>query len=132
MLSMVGLMLGPPGTAAPAGSSLVAVLQKSESAAAKEYELTEEEQEAEGEEGFELPEGVEPFLQETELYGSHTAAGIALLWAPRPFSLRSGRMRRSVDVPLLNNWFHEHVPQVQHLPSGACCPQRPYTCCRRC
>ena len=88
------------------------LLQKSESAAAKEFELTEEEQEAEGEDGFALPEGVAPFLQETDLYGSHTAAGIALLWAPRPFSLRSGRMRRSVDVPLINNWFHEHVPQV--------------------
>ena len=31
-----------------------------------------------------------------------TAAGISLLWAPRPFNLRSGRMRRACDVPLVN------------------------------
>ena len=97
--------------------------QKTESAAVKEFALTPEEEEAEGEDGFALPEGMEPFLKETELYGPHTAAGIALLWAPHPFSLRSGRMRRSLDVPLLNNWFHEHVPQVQ------CCNCMGLACC---
>ena len=40
------------------------------------------------EEEFELPEGVAPFLSETPLYTETTAAGIALLWAPRPFDLR--------------------------------------------
>ena len=55
---------------------------------------------------------VEPFLGETPLYTDNTAAGIALLWAPHPFCKRSGRMRRAVDVPLVNNWFHEHCPQV--------------------
>ena len=39
-----------------------------------------------------------------------TAAGISLLWAPRPFHLRSGRMRRACDVPLVNQWFMEHCP----------------------
>ncbi|KAA6423750.1 MAG: pre-mRNA-processing-splicing factor 8-like [Trebouxia sp. A1-2] len=62
------------------------------------------------EEDFELPEGVDPFLTEQPLYTENTAAGIALLWAPRPFDLRSGRTRRSVDVPLINNWFYEHCP----------------------
>ena len=37
--------------------------------------------------------------------------GIALLYAPRPFNLRSGRTRRSCDVPLVNEWFHEHSSQ---------------------
>ena len=60
---------------------------------------------------------VEPFLGETPLYTDNTAAGIALLWAPHPFCKRSGRMRRAVDVPLVNNWFHEHCPQV-----GCCLP----------
>ena len=55
---------------------------------------------------------VEPFLGETPLYTDNTAAGIALLWAPHPFCKRSGHMRRAVDVPLVNNWFHEHCPQV--------------------
>jgi len=40
-------------------------------------------------EEFELPEYVEPFLKETPLYTDNTANGIALLWAPRPFNLRS-------------------------------------------
>ncbi|KAK9811013.1 hypothetical protein WJX73_006437 [Symbiochloris irregularis] len=64
-----------------------------------------------GNEPFALPEEVQPFLGDTELYSPSTAAGIALLWAPRPFNLRSGRTRRSVDVPLINNWFHERCPQ---------------------
>ena len=37
---------------------------------------------------FVLPEGVDPFLSEQPLYTENTAAGIALLWAPRPFDLR--------------------------------------------
>ena len=99
-------------TELPRHADAQGVPQKTESAAAREHALAPEE-DGEGEDGFALPQGVEPFLQETELYGPHTAAGIALLWAPHPFSLRSGRMRRSLDVPLLNSWFHEHVPQVR-------------------
>ena len=40
------------------------------------------------EDDFVLPEGVDPFLVEQPLYTETTAAGIALLWAPRPFDLR--------------------------------------------
>lgn len=43
------------------------------------------------EEDFVLPEEVSPFLQETALYTDNTANGIALLWAPRPFNMRSGK-----------------------------------------
>jgi hypothetical protein len=43
------------------------------------------------EEEFVLPEEVSPFLQETALYTDNTANGIALLWAPRPFNMRSGK-----------------------------------------
>lgn len=42
------------------------------------------------EEDFVLPDEVAPFLQETALYTDNTANGIALLWAPRPFCMRSG------------------------------------------
>ena len=59
-------------------------------------------------------------LQESEqyeLYSETTAQGIALLWAPHPFDKRSGRMRRSIDIPLINNWFKEHAPQVQSQDS---------------
>lgn len=44
------------------------------------------------EEEFLLPEEVSPFLQETALYTDNTANGIALLWAPRPFNMRSGKL----------------------------------------
>ncbi|KAJ0965981.1 hypothetical protein J5N97_027119 [Dioscorea zingiberensis] len=50
--------------------------------------------EDEEEEDFYLPDGVEPLLQSTQLYTDTTAAGISLLFAPRPFNMRSGRMRR--------------------------------------
>lgn len=55
-------------------------------------------------EEFELPDFVEPFLKDTPLYTDNTANGIALLWAPRPFNLRSGRTRRALDIPLVKNW----------------------------
>ena len=47
------------------------------------------------------------------LYTDNTAEAIALLWAPHPFDRRSGRMRRCIDIPLVNNWFKEHTPQVR-------------------
>ena len=54
-----------------------------------------------GEEVFTLPDYVEPFLSQHDLYTDSTANGIGLLWAPHPFSNRSGRTRRAVDVPLV-------------------------------
>ncbi|XP_062154000.1 pre-mRNA-processing-splicing factor 8A [Alnus glutinosa] len=59
---------------------------------------------------FVLPEGVEPFLRDTQLYTDTTAAGISLLFAPRPFNMRSGRMRRAEDIPLVSEWYKEHCP----------------------
>lgn len=41
-------------------------------------------------EEFTLDEYVQPFLQDRPLYTDNTANGIALLWAPRPFNMRSG------------------------------------------
>jgi pre-mRNA-processing factor 8 len=57
-----------------------------------------------------LPEDVVPFLQDTPLFTDNTANGIALLWAPRPFNLRSGRSRRAQDIPLVKTWYKEHCP----------------------
>ncbi len=57
-----------------------------------------------------LPDSVAPFLASVPVYTENTAAGIALLWAPRPFCNRSGHTRRAVDVPLVNAWFQEHCP----------------------
>ncbi|OJD40749.1 pre-mrna-processing-splicing factor 8 [Diplodia corticola] len=66
-----------------------------------------------GEDDFELPAEVEPFLGEQELYTEDTASAIALWWAPFPFDRRSGRMVRAQDVPLVKQWYLEHVPQGQ-------------------
>ncbi|OMP86473.1 Pre-mRNA-processing-splicing factor 8 [Diplodia seriata] len=66
-----------------------------------------------GEDDFELPGEVEPFLGEQELYTEDTASAIALWWAPFPFDRRSGRMVRAQDVPLVKQWYLEHVPQGQ-------------------
>lgn len=59
---------------------------------------------------FLLPDGVEPLLNDTQLYTDTTAAGISLLFAPRPFNMRSGRMRRAEDIPLVSEWYKEHCP----------------------
>lgn len=61
---------------------------------------------------FQLPDDIDPFLKETPLYTDNTANGIALLWARRPYNLRSGRTRRAVDVPLVKTWYQEHCPST--------------------
>ena len=61
--------------------------------------------EPEEDESFVLPGHVEPFLADTPLYTDNTANGVALLWAPRPFNLRSGRTRRALDIPLVKTWY---------------------------
>ena len=60
---------------------------------------------------FVLPEDVVPICKDFSLYTSDTATAIALFWAPRPFNQRSGRMRRCIDIPLVNAWFKEHCPR---------------------
>ena len=64
-------------------------------------------------EDFQLPPIVEPFMADEELYTDDTASAIALWWAPYPFDRRSGRMIRAQDVPLVKQWYLEHVPQGQ-------------------
>ena len=70
----------------------------------------EEEEDWSEDDDFALPEEVEPLLKDYDLYTENTTNGIALLFAPRPFNLRSGYTRSCIDVPLVNTWFHEHCP----------------------
>ncbi|KAJ2716652.1 pre-mRNA-splicing factor 8 [Coemansia spiralis] len=59
---------------------------------------------------FVLPPGAAAFLEDTPLETDNTANGIALYWAPHPFSTRSGHTRRAQDVPLVKDWYLEHCP----------------------
>ena len=61
-------------------------------------------------EEFILPESVEPFMADAPLYTDKTAGGLSLLWAPRPFCLRSGKTKRAIDIPLVKAWYKEHCP----------------------
>ncbi|KAK4554222.1 pre-mRNA-splicing factor 8 [Recurvomyces mirabilis] len=63
--------------------------------------------------GFSLPGEIEPFMADEELYNDETASAIALWWAPFPFDQRSGKMVRAQDVPLVKQWYLEHVPAGQ-------------------
>lgn len=65
------------------------------------------------EDDFQMPEDVEPFMADEELSTPETAGAIALWWAPHPFDKRSGRMVRAQDVPLVKQWYLEHVPGGQ-------------------
>ncbi|CEP01163.1 unnamed protein product (mitochondrion) [Plasmodiophora brassicae] len=59
---------------------------------------------------FKLPRSCRPLLGDWPLFTEHTATGIALLHAPRPFNMRSGRTRRAHDIPLIKSWIKEHCP----------------------
>ncbi|KAK0270700.1 pre-mRNA-splicing factor 8 [Friedmanniomyces endolithicus] len=63
--------------------------------------------------GFSLPDEMEPFMIDHDLYNDDTASAIALWWAPFPFDRRSGKMVRAQDVPLVKQWYLEHVPAGQ-------------------
>lgn len=58
----------------------------------------------------EMPELFAPLLGEEEMESDLTGAAIELFWAPRPFSIRNGRCRRAIDVPLISPWFRERCP----------------------
>lgn len=62
---------------------------------------------------FELPEELEPFMENQPLENDLTADAIALFWAPYPYNQRSGRMRRAQDVPMVKNMYLEHCPPDQ-------------------
>ena len=62
-------------------------------------------------------ESLEPILKEAPLSTSNTAAGISLYWAPHPFNTRSGRTRRTIDIPLINHWFRDRVSRDLNYPT---------------
>ena len=71
----------------------------------------EEPEEEDG--GFVLDPNIDAFMEHESLYNEETASAIALWWAPYPFDRRSGKMVRAQDVPLVKQWYLEHVPAGQ-------------------
>lgn len=61
--------------------------------------------------GWELPDGVQPFMADVPLETDNTSDGIELYLAPEPFNKRSGRTMRQLDVNLVNHWYKERAPQ---------------------
>ncbi|XP_017297957.1 LOW QUALITY PROTEIN: pre-mRNA-processing-splicing factor 8-like, partial [Diaphorina citri] len=66
-------------------------------------------------EEFILPEDVQPLLQETPLYTDNTANGISLLWAPRPFNMRSVFQVCRQGYNMLNLLIHRKNLNYLHL-----------------
>jgi pre-mRNA-processing factor 8 len=58
-----------------------------------------------------------PLLQDAPLATSITAAGIALYFAPAPFNARSGRTRRTIDIPLIGHWTRDRVSRELNYPT---------------
>ncbi len=58
-------------------------------------------------EEYEMPPNFEAILAEEEMSHKNTTACMGLLWAPKPFSQRTGRTRRAFDIPLVAPWFKE-------------------------
>ena len=62
-------------------------------------------------EDFEMPEEIDAVLADEPLVTDETTSAIDLYWAPEPFGKRSGKTRRSYDIPLVSHWFRERCPQ---------------------
>lgn len=58
-----------------------------------------------------------PFLSDFPLATTNTAPGISLYWAPQPFQSRSGRTRRTIDIPLIGHWFRDRVSRDMNYPT---------------
>jgi pre-mRNA-processing factor 8 len=63
-----------------------------------------------GEDDFELPEEVEPFMSECDVDQPGTADAIAVWHAPFPYNQRSGKTMRAQDISLVKSWYMEHCP----------------------
>jgi len=60
---------------------------------------------------------LQPLLQDAPLATSLTSSGIALYHAPPPFSCRSGRTRRTIDVPVIGHWPRNRVNNNKDYPT---------------
>jgi pre-mRNA-processing factor 8 len=79
--------------------------------------------ESPSEQGWEPDEDVvaslslEPLLSHAPLSTPNTSLGVALYLAPHPFNTRSGRTRRTIDVPLIGHWTRDRVSRDLNYPT---------------
>ena len=64
-----------------------------------------------------VTQSLTPLLQSAPLGTPRTSAGIALYFAPNPFNTRSGRTRRTIDVPLIGHWVRDRVSRDLNYPT---------------
>jgi len=62
-------------------------------------------------------ESLTPLLEVAPLGTSRTSAGVSLYFAPHPFNTRSGRTRRTIDVPLIGHWVRDRVSRDLNYPT---------------
>merc|ERR1711865_475791 len=67
-------------------------------------------QHEEEDEEFILPINFAAPFASNVLSSSIITDGIALLHAPTPYNKRSGKTRRTIDIPLIKTWYQEHCP----------------------
>jgi len=60
---------------------------------------------------------VVPFLKGRPLSTPNTGPGISLYSAPFPFNTRSGRTRRTIDIPLIGHWMRDRVSRDLNYPT---------------
>ncbi len=78
----------------------------------KEWERTTCENIVGEDDHFSLPEGVVPLFWTSPYNTLSTAAGIALLFAHRPFHMQSGQMNCAKDILLGSDSYKEHCQVV--------------------
>ena len=62
-----------------------------------------------------------PLFETAPLGTPRTSLGISLYFAPHPFNTRSGRTRRTIDVPLIGHWGSRSSFEGSQLPHKGPC-----------
>ena len=82
-----------------------------------------DEYESSSDQGWEPDEDVvaspslQPLLSDAPISTRNTSPGVALYFAPYPFNTRSGRTRRTIDVPLIGHWHRDRVSRDLNYPT---------------
>ena len=81
-----------------------------------EYESSDD-QGWEPDEDVVVSSSLQPLLADAPLTTPNTSSGVMLYFAPHPYNTRSGRTRRTIDVPLIGHWCRDRVPRDLNYPT---------------